>query len=84
MLRIPGTQNVKDPANPKNVTIRSFTNHRYNPSEFRDYLNDLAIPDEDEKARAVLADEVPVFDHRSLPDVFALTALCATILRTAI
>jgi hypothetical protein len=55
VLRIPGTQNVKDPANPKDVTIRSFTNHRYNPSDFSAYLDDLAIPDEDEKARAAKA-----------------------------
>ena len=52
VLRVPGTQNLKDAANPKNVTTQSLTNHRYNPSDFSTYLDDLAIPDEDEKARA--------------------------------
>ena len=51
VLRIPGTSNIKDPTNPKNVTIRGITDQRYNPSDFRAYLDDLEIPVEDEKAR---------------------------------
>jgi len=49
VLRVAGTQNVKDPANPKDVVIRTSTDRRYNPSDFRDYLDDLAIPSEEER-----------------------------------
>jgi hypothetical protein len=46
ILRIPGTQNLKDPANPKDVVVHSFTDRRYNLSDFTQYLDDAAIPDE--------------------------------------
>ena len=49
VLRVSGTQNVKDPANPKNVVIRAYIDRRYNPSDFRNYLDDLVIPSEDEQ-----------------------------------
>jgi hypothetical protein len=52
VLRVPGTENVKDPANPKNVVIRTSTDQRYNPSDFSDFLDDLAIPSEDEQTQA--------------------------------
>jgi hypothetical protein len=45
VLRIPGTVNGKDPQEPKQVTVHSFRNRRYNPSEFADFLDDLSIPD---------------------------------------
>jgi hypothetical protein len=45
VLRIPGTVNGKDPNEPKQVTVHSFGGRRYNPSEFEEYLDDLAIPD---------------------------------------
>ena len=51
VLRIPGTINRKDPSNPKSVTIQSLGDRRYNPSEFADYLNDLAIPDPEAETR---------------------------------
>lgn len=46
VLRIPGTQNCKDPANPKPVTIHSRSDHRYNPSELLEYLDDMNVPDQ--------------------------------------
>jgi hypothetical protein len=45
VLRVPGTTNAKDPNNPKDVEIYSVEGRRYEPSEFRGYLDDLAIPD---------------------------------------
>ncbi len=45
ILRIPGTVNAKDAANPKNVTALTTTDHRYNPSDFERYLDEQAIPD---------------------------------------
>jgi hypothetical protein len=45
ILRIPGTRNLKDPANPKDVVVHSFTDRRYNLSDFTEYLDDAAIPD---------------------------------------
>lgn len=45
VLRIPGTRNLKDPANPKDVVVHSFTDLRYNLSDFTQYLDDAAIPD---------------------------------------
>ncbi|MGD0775060.1 MAG: hypothetical protein ABSC05_19770 [Candidatus Solibacter sp.] len=45
ILRIPGTQNLKDPANPKDVVVHSFGDRRYNLSDFTQYLDDAAIPD---------------------------------------
>ena len=45
VLRIPGTQNIKDPANPKDVAIYSFEDRRYNLSDFEEFLDEAAIPD---------------------------------------
>ena len=45
ILRIPGTQNLKDRANPKDVALHSFSDRRYNLSDFAQYLDDAAIPD---------------------------------------
>jgi hypothetical protein len=52
VLRIPGTQNLKDPANPKDVTLYSNSGRRYNPSDFQEYLDDLDIPDPDAQEKA--------------------------------
>lgn len=52
VLRVPGTTNCKDPANPKPALIHSQTDLRYNPSEFADYLDDLGVPDEEAEASA--------------------------------
>lgn len=51
VLRIPGTQNCKDPRNPKPVSIHSQTDRRYNPSDFAEFLEDQAIPDAEEQER---------------------------------
>jgi hypothetical protein len=51
VLRVPGTLNWKDPNAPKEVRIHSRNDQRYNPSEFQDYLEDLAIPDPEEQNR---------------------------------
>lgn len=52
VLRIPGTQNCKDPANPKRVTIHSCSDHRYNLSELLEYLDDMNVPDQDSENHA--------------------------------
>ena len=52
VLRIPGTQNRKDPANPKDVALYSDSGRRYNPSDFQEYLDDLDIPDPDAQEKA--------------------------------
>jgi len=52
ILRIPGTQNLKDPTNPKDVVIHSFTDRRYNLSDFAEYLDDAAIPDQQAQENA--------------------------------
>ena len=52
ILRIPGTQNLKDPANPKDVVVHSFTDRRYNLSDFTQYLDDAAIPDPQAQEKA--------------------------------
>ncbi|MCW5981976.1 MAG: hypothetical protein KIT09_28080 [Bryobacteraceae bacterium] len=52
VLRIPGTSNCKDPANPKPVAPYSFTGRRYNPSDIEEYLDELGIPDTEAQRRA--------------------------------
>jgi hypothetical protein len=52
VLRIPGTQNLKDAANPKNVVVHSFTDRRYDFADFEDYLDAAAIPDEQDQENA--------------------------------
>jgi hypothetical protein len=52
VLRIPGTQNLKDPANPKDVVLYSASERRYNPSDFQEYLDDLDIPDPEAQEKA--------------------------------
>ncbi len=45
ILRIPGTRNYKDPANPKDVVVHTCSDARYNLSDFAEFLDDSAIPD---------------------------------------
>ena len=52
VLRIAGTQNHKDAANPKDVTVFNQTDRFYNLSDFEEYLNDAQIPDPEEEERA--------------------------------
>jgi hypothetical protein len=53
VLRIPGTLNHKDPANPKEVTVLSANDRRYNLSDLEEFLDAAGIPDPEaeEKAR---------------------------------
>ena len=54
VLRIPGTINHQDSANPKEVTVLSSTDRRYNLSDFEEFLDEAGIPDpeaEDKAAR---------------------------------
>ena len=52
VLRIPGTINAKDPSNPKEVTVHSTTDRRYNLSDFEEFLDEAAIPDPEAEERA--------------------------------
>jgi hypothetical protein len=52
VLRVPGTTNCKDPANPKPVTIHALTDLRFNPSEIAEYLDDLAVCEDETEAAA--------------------------------
>ncbi len=52
VLRIPGTINHKDPANPKEVTVLSLTDHRYNLSDFEEFLDEAGIPDQEAQEKA--------------------------------
>jgi hypothetical protein len=52
VLRIPGTLNNKDPRNPKPVLVHSNAGHRYNPSDFAEFLDGLGIPDPEAEERA--------------------------------
>lgn len=49
VLRVPGTQNRKDPQNPKPVSIHSQTDRRYNLSDFAEFLDDRGVIDAAEK-----------------------------------
>jgi len=51
VLRVPGTQNCKDPANLKPVSIHSQTGRRYNPSDFVECLEGQGIPKVEEQDR---------------------------------
>jgi hypothetical protein len=52
VMRIPGTQNLKDPTNPKDVVVHSFSERRYNLSDFTQYLDDAQIPDQETQEKA--------------------------------
>jgi hypothetical protein len=52
VLRVPGTKNCKDAANPKPVEIQSQTDRRYNPSDLAEFLEAHGVPDAEEQERA--------------------------------
>lgn len=53
VARLPGTQNMKDPANPKPVAVIASNPERlYNLSDFEEYLDDAGIPDHEVQERA--------------------------------
>jgi hypothetical protein len=62
VLRIPGTQNCKDPRNPKPVSFHSQTDRRYNPSDFAEFLEDQGVPDAEEQERVTQAWKVKFAD----------------------
>ena len=75
VLRVPGTINAKDPSNPKDVTIYSSAECRYNPSDFANYLDALSIPDAEAEERTAkqlaerFADTPLVIDpNAAIPD----------------
>lgn len=47
LVRIPGTVNAKDPARPKDVTIHSKSDRRYNLSDLEEYLDGAGVRDEE-------------------------------------
>jgi hypothetical protein len=55
VLRVPGTQNCKNPSSPKPVEIFTQTDRRYNPSDLAEYLEDQEIPDAETQERAAQA-----------------------------
>src|ERR1017187_9673583 len=55
VLRVPGTRNCKDTANPKPVEIYLQTDRRYNPSDLAEYIDDQGVPDAEEQERAAQA-----------------------------
>ncbi|MBI1955896.1 MAG: hypothetical protein HYS38_05835, partial [Acidobacteria bacterium] len=52
VLRIPGTVNAKDPGNPKQVTVHSTADRRFNLSDLEEFLDEAAIPDPEGEERA--------------------------------
>ena len=52
VLRLPSTTNFKDGAHPKLVQLHSFTDRRYNLSDFEEFLDDAAIPDPEAEEKA--------------------------------
>jgi hypothetical protein len=52
VLRVPGTKNLKDPANAKDVTLHSTTDRRYNLSDFTDFMDAAGIPDPEAQEKA--------------------------------
>jgi len=51
VLRVPGTKNCKDQANPKPVAIQSQTDQRYNPCDFVEFLEAHGVPNAEEQER---------------------------------
>lgn len=52
VLRVPGTRNCKDPANPKPVVVLSQSDRRYNLSDIEELLDEAGIPDPEAQERA--------------------------------
>lgn len=52
VLRVAGTKNLKDPAHPKDVTLHSATDRRYNLSDFTELMDAAGIPDPEAEERA--------------------------------
>ena len=65
ILRIPGTRNLKDPANPKEVTVLSTTEHRYNLADFEEFLERVGIVDMEAQEQAA-RDWKEQFDNKQI------------------
>ena len=65
VLRIPGTRNYKDPANPKDVTVLAATEYRYNLSDFEELLDREGIVDTEAQEEAA-RDWKEQFDNKPL------------------
>jgi hypothetical protein len=52
VLRVPGTKNCKDPANPKSVSVHSASDRCYNLSDFEEFLDEAGIPDPEAEEKA--------------------------------
>jgi hypothetical protein len=50
VARVPGTQNLKVPGEPKLCRVLERTGLRYNPSDIEDWLDDHKVPDELQQA----------------------------------
>jgi putative DNA primase/helicase len=55
VLRVPGTHNCKNPADPKPVTICCHSVRRYNPRDLAEYLDEHGITDAKEEERTAQA-----------------------------
>jgi len=52
ILRIPGTRNLKDPANPKDVVVHSQSGIYYNLTDLEEMLDDGDVPDPEAQEKA--------------------------------
>ncbi len=51
VMRIPGTNNFKDPNSPKPVLVHDLNDRRYNLSDFEDFLDEHGIPGAESQER---------------------------------
>ncbi len=63
ILRIPGTHNFKDPNAPKTVTVHAQADHRYNLSDFEEFLDNLGIPGPEAQEQVARSFNEPVSDN---------------------
>ncbi len=66
ILRIPGTRNLKDPANPKDVVLLSVTDNRYNLSDFEEFLGPDIVDTTTREQVALPGDWKRQFDNKPL------------------
>jgi hypothetical protein len=65
ILRIPGTRNLKNPNNPKDVTVLSLTDRRYNLSDIEEFLGP-EIEETEKQQVAMSADWKRQFEDKPL------------------
>jgi hypothetical protein len=64
VVRIPGTINAKNPANPKEVIVQTDSERRYNLSDLEEYLDEAGI--DDGRAARHQSDDRPDEDHLTI------------------